>query len=155
MNKKFLHRAIQLAIEKSSDGRHGPFGAVIAKDDDFIAEGWNDVVNSNDPTAHAEISAIRKACQKVDSYNLSGYTMYSSCEPCPMCLSAIYWARIDTIVFAATRQDAAQAGFDDALQYDEIRKTWEDRELKASHELEDEGKAVLEKWKANPKRIAY
>ena len=155
MNKQFLHRAIQLAVEKSADGHHGPFGAVVAKDDKIIAEGWNQVVVSNDPTAHAEVMAIRNACRKLGTYDLSGCIIYASCEPCPMCLSAIYWARMDMVVFAASQVDASQAGFDDSFLYEEMGKSWEARKIKSIQELEKDGKIVFGKWNNNPQKVAY
>jgi len=155
MQNKFLHRAFQLALEHSSDGQHGPFGAIIVKNNEIIAEGWNAVVASNDPTAHAEIMAIRKACHKLGTFNLSECTIYSSCEPCPMCLAAIYWARIDTVVFAASHEDASRAGFDDSFLYEEMSKTWMERKINAFREHQDEGKIVFKKWIDNPLKIDY
>lgn len=155
MHEQFLHRAIELAIQHSSDGRHGPFGAVITSDNIIIAEGWNQVVNSHDPTAHAEIVAIRNACSKLGTHNLSGCTIYSSCEPCPMCLSAIYWARIETVVFSATHQEAARAGFDDSFLYEEMGKSWMERRIQSFRHLENEGIAVFEQWIENPNRVEY
>ena len=155
MDNSFLKQAIELAVIKSSDGRHGPFGAVIVKDDKIIAMGWNQVVASCDPTAHAEVMAIRQACEKLATHDLSGCTVYTSCEPCPMCLAAIYWARIDTVVFAASQQDAADAGFDDAFLYEEIGKTWEKRKITSMQDLDDEGRTVFEMWVNNPRKILY
>jgi guanine deaminase len=155
MDRQFLERAIKLAEEKSTDEQHGPFGAVIVKGDQIIAEGWNQVVAAHDPSAHAEITAIRAACHKLGSHELRGCTIYSSCEPCPMCLAAIYWARLDRVVFAATREDAAAAGFDDELLYDELSRAWNDRKVASEQALCAEGRRVFEKWRANPRRIAY
>lgn len=155
MDKPFLKRAIELAEEKSADGRHGPFGAVIVKGGQIIAEGWNRVVAAHDPSAHAEIMAIRAACEKLGSHELSGCTIYSSCEPCPMCLAAIYWARLDRVAFAATREDAAAAGFDDELLYHELSRSWEERKIATEQALHTQGRQVFEKWLANPRRIAY
>jgi guanine deaminase len=155
MDRSFLKRAIELAEEKSTDGQHGPFGAVIVKGDQIIAEGWNQVVAAHDPSAHAEIMAIRAACEKLDSHELSGCTIYSSCEPCPMCLAAIYWARLDCVVFAATREDAAAAGFDDERLYHELSRSLEDRKIIFEQTLRKEGRRVFEKWLANPRRITY
>ena len=155
MDNSFLKLALELAMTKSVDGRHGPFGALIVKDDKIIATGWNQVVASCDPTAHAEVMAIRQASEKLATHDLSGCTVYTSCEPCPMCLAAIYWARIDRIVFAAGQQDAAGAGFDDAFLYEEMGKTWMTRKILSIQELEDEGKAVFEMWKNNPHKVAY
>lgn len=121
--------AIDLAIENVKNGNGGPFGALIVKDDHIIATGVNTVTTTNDPTAHAEVNAIRNACAQLDSFQLDGCTIYSSCEPCPMCLGAIYWARADKLVFAATKIDAAKAGFDDSFIYDEIELPIENRKL--------------------------
>ena len=155
MHNPFLQQAIQLAVTKSADGRHGPFGALVVKDGHIIARGWNQVVAACDPTAHAEVMAIRHACEKLGTHDLSGCTVYTSCEPCPMCLAAIYWARIEEIVFAATHQDAARAGFDDAFLYKEIGRAWQNRKIKSVQRLEKQGKAVFEKWMANPEKVAY
>ncbi|PIR38622.1 MAG: tRNA-specific adenosine deaminase [Alphaproteobacteria bacterium CG11_big_fil_rev_8_21_14_0_20_39_49] len=120
MKNKFMQRSIELSIEMMRKNAGGPFGAVIVKDGQIIAEGWNQVTSSNDPTAHAEITAIRKACAKLDDFSLKGCEIYTSCEPCPMCLSAIYWSRLDTIYFANTKDDAKNIGFDDSHIYEQI-----------------------------------
>ncbi|RQW07494.1 nucleoside deaminase [candidate division KSB1 bacterium] len=151
----FLQHAIDLAAAHSADGENGPFGAVIVKDDIIIAEAWNQVVADLDPTAHAEIVAIRKACQKLYSFRLQGCVIYTSCEPCPMCLSALYWARIDAIVYAASKEDAAQAGFDDLMLYDEMGKAWQDRKLQGKQHLQNVGRVVLERWQQNPNKLDY
>jgi len=142
-------------LQHSADGRHGPFGAVICKNEQIIAEGWNKVVSASDPTAHAEITAIRRACKQLNSIDLSGCTIYCSCEPCPMCLAAIYWAKLDKIVFAATHKDAAAAGFNDSYYYEEIGKSWEQRTLLWKQELRDEGRRVFEAWCLNPNKVEY
>jgi tRNA(Arg) A34 adenosine deaminase TadA len=126
---RFLQAALVLAEENARSGRGGPFGAVVVKDGEIVAEGVNLVTGGNDPTAHAEIMAIREACRRLNTFDLSGCELYASCEPCPMCLGAVYWARLDRLVYAATRQDAATAGFDDALIYDEISLAPRDRSL--------------------------
>ena len=118
---KFMLRAIELSISSAED-TGGPFGCVIVKDDKIIAEGSNKVTFSNDPTAHAEIVAIREACKQLNTFNLSGCDLYASCEPCPMCLSAIYWSHVDNIFYANTREDAKKINFDDSLIYSEISK---------------------------------
>ncbi len=123
---EFMKEAVRLASENISKGG-GPFGAVIVKDGKIIASTGNSVTLTNDPTAHAEVNAIREACRKLDTFHLEGCTIYASCEPCPMCLSAIYWSRIDKVYFAASRDDAADAGFDDSLIYNEIPKHFTDR----------------------------
>ncbi|MBP3331532.1 MAG: nucleoside deaminase, partial [Tidjanibacter sp.] len=126
--KYFMARAIELAKESVNKGG-GPFGAVIVKDGEIVAEGANSVTLNNDPTAHAEVSAIRNACAALDTFNLTGCEIYSSCEPCPMCLSAIYWARLDALYYAATRSDAAEINFDDSAIYDQMALADEDRSL--------------------------
>lgn len=151
----FLRHAIDLAAAHSADGQNGPFGAVLVRDGAVLAEAWNQVVADHDPTAHAEIMAIRKACQKLNSFQLEGCTIYTSCEPCPMCLAALYWARVDAVVYAASKEDAAQAGFDDVLLYDEMAKPWRSRQLQAKRLLPEAGRTVLKQWQQNPNRIAY
>src|ERR687890_841477 len=121
-DQRHLARAVELSREHMEEGAGGPFGAVIVRDGRVLAEGWNQVTSANDPTAHAEVTAIRRACQAVGDFSLEGATLYTSCEPCPMCLASAYWARVSRIVFANTRQDAAAIGFDDQLLYDEIPK---------------------------------
>ncbi|MBN1561500.1 nucleoside deaminase [candidate division KSB1 bacterium] len=155
MDIEFLQHAIHLAETHSADGQNGPFGAVIAKDDAIIAEAWNQVIVHQDPTAHAEIVAIRQACQKLNSFQLRGCTLYASCEPCPMCLAALYWVRIDAVVYAASKEDAAEAGFDDLMLYDEMGKSWQNRKIKAQRLLESAGRQVLKRWRQNPNRIEY
>ncbi|MCK5231897.1 MAG: nucleoside deaminase [Desulfobulbaceae bacterium] len=155
MNIAFLRRAIKIAEEKSKSGINGPFGAVVARGDEILGEGWNQVVENNDPTAHAEIVAIRNACSCKADFRLQECTIYCNCEPCPMCLSAIYWARIPEIVYACTRDDATDAGFDDALIYDEIGSAWNDRSIKRIQAERETGKKVFQKWLANQDRINY
>ena len=121
MKEEFMKRAIELSIESVNKGG-GPFGCVIVKDRKIVSEGSNKVTSTNDPTAHGEIVAIREACKKLNNFNLNGYELYSTCEPCPMCLSAIYWARIDKIYYANTREDAQKIDFDDSLIYSEFKK---------------------------------
>ena len=125
----FLKRAIQLAEEGMDKGQGGPFGAVIVKDGEIIAEANNKVTASNDPTAHAEVVAIRKACEKLQDFQLENCILYTSCEPCPMCLGAIYWARPKKVYYALTREDAAKIGFDDQFIYDEIALKMDDRKI--------------------------
>jgi len=125
---EFLEKAIELAVQNVGEGG-GPFGAVIVREGEIIATGCNRVTGNNDPTAHAEIQAIREACRKLNTFSLRGCVLYSSCEPCPMCLSAIYWARLDRIYYAATHKDAARAGFDDSHIYQEVRKKPSERQL--------------------------
>src|SRR6202049_5075273 len=122
MDNPFMARAIQLSIENVVSGRGGPFGAVVVKDDEIIAEGTNQVTSRNDPTAHAEVLAIRDAGKKLGVFDLEGCEIYTSCEPCPMCLGAIYWARLSRVYFASTAEDAAKAGFDDSFIYSELKQ---------------------------------
>lgn len=138
MHKKFLREAVKLARENMSTGRGGPFGAVIVKDGEIIARGSNQVLGSKDPTMHAEVDAIRTACKKLNHFELKDCVIYSSCEPCPMCLGAIYWARPKALYFAADRHTAARHGFDDKFIYDEIAKDPSQRGIKTVRiELED------------------
>ncbi len=155
MNIAFLKRAIEIAEEKSRSGLSGPFGAVVARGDEVLGEGWNQVVETTDPSAHAEIMAIRKACAVKGDFSLNDCIIYSTCEPCPMCLAAIYWARIPKIVYASTREDAQQAGFDDAIIYKEIEKSWENRSLKCVRAEIEAGKKLFEKWQENPNKVTY
>jgi tRNA(Arg) A34 adenosine deaminase TadA len=150
-----MTEAIQLSIEKMEAGEGGPFGAVIVKGSKVVGRGWNRVTSSNDPTAHAEVMAIRNACQQLGTFNLSGCEIYASCEPCPMCLSAIYWARLDKLYFAATRDDAADAGFDDEFLYREVSKPWKTRALPSEQMLSDEARAAFAQWKSKADRTAY
>ena len=155
MNEAFMREAIQLSVEKMEAGEGGPFGAVIVQGDKIVGRGWNRVTSAMDPTAHAEVMAIREACKKLDTFDLTGCEIYSSCEPCPMCLSAIYWARINKLYFAADRTDAAAAGFDDEHLYCEISKPWKNRELPAEQLLTEEARKAFESWKTKSDRIKY
>ncbi|MDQ2745904.1 MAG: nucleoside deaminase [Acidobacteriota bacterium] len=150
----FMRRAIELARIGVETGAGGPFGAVIVKDGEIVGEGCNQVTSTNDPTAHAEIVAIRHACQTLESYQLDGCILYASCEPCPMCLGAIYWARPQRIFFACTHTDAANAGFDDSFIYEEIERPIEQRKIKSVNFLRDEGLKVFDNWtdKADKKK---
>ncbi len=150
-----LKRAIELSRIGSEAGHGGPFGAVVVKDGIVIGEGFNRVTSSNDPSAHAEIVAIREACKKLNSFQLSGCEIYTSCEPCPMCLGAIYWSRPEKVYFAASRYDAAEAGFDDAFIYEEILIDPSSRKIPMIHSPNQNAKAVFEEWKANPQKISY
>ena len=151
----FLREAIRLSSEKMKAGEGGPFGAVIVKDGKIIGRGWNRVTSANDPTAHAEVEAIREACRSLETFSLEGCEIYASCEPCPMCLAAIYWARLDALYFAASRTDAANAGFDDALLYEEVPRPWESRILNTEMHLNREAQQVFEAWKQKSDRIDY
>ena len=151
---KFMLRAIELSIS-SANGTGGPFGCVIVKDEKIIAEGSNKVTFSNDPTAHAEIVAIREACKKLNTFNLSGCDLYASCEPCPMCLSAIYWSHVGNIFYANTREDAKKINFDDSLIYSEISKKNEDRKIPIKQMLRDEALKAFEIWDKKTDKIEY
>ncbi len=154
-HQKFMLRAIEISHKRMSQGFGGPFGAVIVKNGEVIAEGYNKVTSANDPTAHAEISAIREACEKLDTFNLEGCEIYTSCEPCPMCLSAVYWARLDRLYFSNTREDAAAIGFDDAHIYDEIPKELGDRKIPTIRLELDEAKHVFEAWDEKEDKVEY
>lgn len=149
-----MREAIALARENIRKGG-GPFAAIIVKDGKEVARTGNTVTLSNDPTAHAEVNAIREACRKLGTFDLSGCEIYSSCEPCPMCLSAIYWAGIGKIYVSASRFDAADAGFDDQFLYDEIVKPYEERKIPVKVLVPEEGKAPFADWKAYDQRIEY
>jgi len=151
---KFMIRAIDLSVE-SAHGIGGPFGCVVVKDEKIIAEGSNKVTFSNDPTAHAEIVAIREACRKLNTFNLSGCDIYASCEPCPMCLSAIYWSHIDNIYYANTRDDAKKINFDDSMIYSEFSKKIEDRKIPIKQMLRDEALKAFEIWDKKKDKIEY
>ena len=155
MNERFMHEAVRLALEKMREGRGGPFGAVVVKGTEIIARGWNAVTSSNDPTAHAEVMAIREACRMLGDFRLEGCELYASCEPCPMCLSAAYWARLDHIYFAATRAEAAAAGFDDELLYREISRPLAERAIPMQQVLRDLALPAFAEWMAKPDRVPY
>jgi guanine deaminase len=151
----FMGKAIGLARTRSSGGDYGPFGAVVVKDGRIVGRGWNRVVRGRDPSAHAEIVAIRDACARLKTHVLDRCTLYASCEPCPMCLSAIYGARIDRVVFAASRDDAAAAGFDDELLYREMARNWNSRAIPWKKMMEKEGASVVRRWARNPRKVPY
>lgn len=151
----FMRRAIDLSYEKMNAGIGGPFGAVIVRDDCVIAEGWNQVWSAMDPTAHAEVVAIRQACRALGTYHLTDCSIYTSCEPCPMCLGAIYWARLRIIYYANTRADAAAIGFDDSFVYDEIALPLTERSVPARRLLGDEAAAVFQAWQEKADKILY
>lgn len=154
-DKEFLQKAIDLAVENMKSGNGGPFGAVIVKNGEVLATGANSVTTSNDPTMHAEISAIRNACAKLNTFQLDGCTIYSSCEPCPMCLGAIYWARPERLVFAASKDDAAEVGFDDSFIYKEIVLDYDKRRIITEQQLQTEGKVPFELWKDFDNKVDY
>jgi guanine deaminase len=155
MNQEFLRAAIRLSLEKMEMNEGGPFGAVVVQDGHIVGRGWNRVTSANDPTAHAEIVAIRDACHRLNTYSLKGCEIYSSCEPCPMCLAAIYWSRFDHLYFAATSQDAAAAGFDDQNFYQELRQSRDNRSLPVTQALRDEACTALQVWLNKADRILY
>jgi tRNA(Arg) A34 adenosine deaminase TadA len=151
----FLREAIGLSLQHMLAGAGGPFGAVVVHDGEIIARGWNQVTSTNDPTAHAEIVAIRAACTRLGTYRLDDCVLFSSCEPCPMCLTAAYWSRVSRLVFAASREDAALAGFDDEFLYRELPLPLESRQLHTVQSLRDEAQAVFRQWMAKPDRVPY
>lgn len=154
-DRKFMARSIELARAGMDDNSGGPFGCVIVKDGRIVGEGNNRVTSSNDPTAHAEIVAIREACKALNTFQLDGCSIYTSCEPCPMCLGAIYWARPEKVYFAGTREDAAGVGFDDALIYNELALPNEQRQRAMIALLRDEGRALFRAWAEKPDKIEY
>ena len=155
MGKDFMEQAIDLAYENVQSGNGGPFGAIIVKDNKIISKGTNLVTSTNDPTAHAEVVAIRRACEHLGDFSLKDCTIYTSCEPCPMCLSAIYWARIDKIYYAGTKHDAARIGFDDDFIYKELEKQWKSRSIETDQILNGEVQKVFESWVENDSKIPY
>ena len=154
-DEKFMTRAIELASDGMNSGQGGPFGCVVVKNGEIVGEGNNRVTSTNDPTAHAEIVAIRNACKSLNSFQLDGCSIYTSCEPCPMCLGAIYWARPEKVFFACTREDAAAAGFDDEHIYEELGKPNEERERVMTNLLRDKGLALFEAWNSKTDKVAY
>ncbi len=150
-----MGRAAKLALEMMRSNKGGPFGAVIVRDGEVIAEGWNQVTSTNDPTAHAEITAIRAACKKLDTFVLTDCDIYTSCEPCPMCLGAIYWARLRRMYYANTREEAAVAGFDDAFIYDEIPLKPEARKIPGVKLSHPDMQIAFEEWINKPDKIRY
>jgi guanine deaminase len=155
MDNPFMARAIELSIENVHSGRGGPFGAVIVKDGNTIAEGANQVTATNDPTAHAEILAIRGACAKLEVFDLHDCEIYTSCEPCPMCLGAIYWARLSCIYFASAAADASRIGFDDSMIYREIAQPLTQRSIPMVQLMREESLAAFRAWEAKPNKIVY
>lgn len=155
MRNPFLQRAIELAVQNVKERRGGPFGAVIVRDGAIIAEGTNLVTTSLDPTAHAEVVAIRKACAVLQSFELKGCVVYASCEPCPMCLAAIYWSRAERVYFAASREDAAAAQFDDEFLYRELSLPVKQRSLPMEQELREEAIAAFDAWREDNGKIRY
>jgi len=156
MNEEdFMKKAIQLSIENVESGNGGPFGAVIVKDGKIIARGVNHVTSTNDPTAHAEVVAIREACKTLNTFQLSGCEIYTSCEPCPMCLGAIYWARPDKLFYANSKEDAAAIQFDDQFIYEEIAKPISERKLFTKQLLRTEANVAFKKWQESEHKTEY
>jgi len=153
-NKKFMRKAIALSLRNIVNGG-GPFGAVIVKDGKIVSTGVNRVTTSTDPTAHAEINAIRKAAKKLGTFDLSGCEIYTSCEPCPMCLGAVYWARLDKMYYGNTKTDAKKIGFDDSFIYDEIELKPENRRLQSAQLLPDEAIKAFESWENATDKMEY
>jgi guanine deaminase len=154
MSNKFMKRAIELSIKSVNSGT-GPFGAVIVKDDKIISEGFNTVTLTNDPTSHAEIVAIRMACKSLVNFSLEECDLYTTCEPCPMCLSAIYWARINKIYYANTRSDAQKIDFSDSMIYEELNKTTEDRKIQMHQMMRDEALKAFDLWDKKKDKVKY
>jgi len=152
---QFLERAIEIARTGMAEGKGGPFGCVIVKNDEIIAEGCNMVTSDNDPTAHAEVVAIRNACKQLNTYQLTGCDIYASCEPCPMCLGAIYWARANSVIYASTRHDAAAVDFDDDFIYKEIGVDINKRVISFLHYPHPKAKKVFDEWVASEKKMKY
>jgi len=153
--KEFMREAIRLSVENVTSGKGGPFGAVIVKNGEIIARGTNQVIASNDPTAHAEVIAIRNACKELGSFQLHGCELYTSCEPCPMCLGAIYWARPDKLYFANTKKDAAEINFDDQFIYEEMELPYQKRKLETAQMMRDEALEAFRLWTASNNRTEY
>ncbi len=153
-DRAFMKMAIELSIENIDEGG-GPFGAVVVRDSKVIATGANRVVPNNDPTAHAEVVAIRNACRELNTFDLSGCTVYASCEPCPMCLSALYWAGVERICYANTKRDAAAIAFDDSFIYDQLRLDYDRRSIHCEHFMRDEALEAFRKWSDKTDKIAY
>ncbi len=154
-NPEFLRRAIALATQNVASGAGGPFAAVIARNGKIVGEGVNTVTATNDPTAHGEVNAIRAAAKALGTFILTGCELYTSCEPCPMCLSACYWARLDAVYYGANAADAARAGFDDAFLYEELRKDSGQRQLRSMQLLGDEAWTSFQTWLDSPNKIEY
>ena len=154
MKNRFMSRAIELSIESVKSGG-GPFGSVIIKNNEIISEGMNRVTKNNDPTAHGEIVAIRNACKNLNNFSLKGCELYTSCEPCPMCLSAIYWSRVDKIYYANTRDDAKKIDFDDSLIYSELTKKMKERKIPTTQLMRNEALQGFKLWKNTENKVKY
>ncbi len=155
MREKFMREAIRLARVKMRAGQGGPFGAVVVRRGKIIARGWNRVTSANDPTAHAEVMAIRAACRKLKTFQLADCELYTSCEPCPMCLAAIYWARLKKVYYASSRRDVAKIGFDDELIYREVARPVSKRLISMEQLLRADAGKVFAEWKDKPDKLVY
>jgi len=155
MEEKFMARAIELAVKNVTSNRGGPFGAVVVRDGKIIAEGANSVTATNDPTAHAEVVVIREACRVLKTFELTGSDIYTSCEPCPMCLAAMYWARAARCYFGCTAKDAEAAGFDDAFIYAQMMRAPEARSVHMRSMMRDEAMAAFQAWAQQPNKTPY
>lgn len=155
LDSLFLARAVALSREHMEAGHGGPFGALVTVDGRIVAEGWNEVTSTNDPTAHAEVVAIRRACAALGRFDLKGATLYTSCEPCPMCLASSLWARLDRIIYANTRDDAAAIGFDDAPFYEEVARAPATLAVRMIHQPTAEARAVFQAWAVKPDKVEY
>ncbi len=154
-DKEFMQAAIEQAMQNVHNHSGGPFGSVVVKEGKIIGKGTNTVTTTHDPTAHAEVVAIREACQHLGTFQLNGCTLYTSCEPCPMCLSAIYWARIDRLVYACTRKDAADAGFDDEWIYQQVPLPLHEQSIKSSQTQREAGLKVFKAWEDDEEKVPY
>jgi guanine deaminase len=154
-NPAHMDAAVELSLKESAKGAGGPFGAVVVHRGSVIARGYNQVTSQNDPTCHAEIVAIRAACKKLNAFHLKGCELYTSCEPCPMCLGAVYWARLERVFYALSRRDAARIGFSDEFIYQELEKSHEKRLIPMIHLVNERAKEAFRQWRANPSRIMY
>lgn len=154
-NQELMRRAIALATENVVSGKGGPFGALVVREGKIVGEGANSVTATHDPTAHAEVNAIRAAARALKTFTLTGCELYTSCEPCPMCLAAAFWARIDAVIYGSSAEDAARAGFDDAILYGEFRKDAAARALPETQLLRDEAWTSFAAWLASPEKIPY
>ncbi len=152
---QFMKRAIKLAQEGMNSNAGGPFGAVVVKNGEIIAEGFNRVISTNNPTAHAEVVAIRKACDKLGTFQLDDCIVYTSCEPCPMCLGAIYWARLKAVFYACDKVDAAEIDFDDQFIYEELDKNMRDRTIKFTQILQKDAQVVFKEWDSKVNKTEY
>jgi len=155
MNNLFMARAIQLAVENVHSGQGGPFGAVVVNEGNIVAEAANQVTATNDPTAHAEVLAIRQACRKLGLFELKGCELYTSCEPCPMCLGAIYWTRLSRVYYGSLAADASEAGFDDSFIYREIAQPHPERGIPMVQMMREEAQAAFRAWQEKSDKIRY